>query len=35
MQPTETWSYLLGGGSPKGNEEIKGDMNETEIGVEG
>lgn len=35
MQPTETWSSLLGGGLPKGDKWIKGNMDETEIGVEG
>lgn len=34
-QPTETWSGLLGGSSPKGDKQIKGNMDETEIGVEG
>lgn len=34
-QPTETWSGLLGGSSPKGDKQIKGNMYETEIGVEG
>lgn len=35
MQPTDTQSGLLGGGSPKGDKRIKEDVDETEKGVEG